>query len=275
MKFNKLKKIYRILFPIKVTDDVLFEHTMKSNEVTEKVSASEDGSYLITLKNNSEVVVRNSEHSDYDVFKQVYNYEEYKSVLSILNLNETSASEEPVFIDAGANVGYTTVYFCTHFKFSKVFCIEPSVENVRVLEKNIALLNGSESITVLNNALCGKEGLKFDIETDFRDGKDWSITTNEIESGSISGVTINQIIQENQIKQITLLKIDIEGAERFIFDVHNDLSFLNVTKVIAVEIHDEFDIRESINAILRKNNFVLFESGELTIGINTKLVSNL
>ena len=79
-------------------------------------------------------------------------------------------------------------------------------------------------------------------------------------------------MDKNNLKSITLLKIDIEGAERFIFDDNVDLSFLSITKVIAIEIHDEFQIREKIYSILKKNNFHLFESGELTIGINTKLL---
>jgi hypothetical protein len=38
--------------------------------------------------------------------------------------------------------------------------------------------------------------------------------------------------------------------------------------MVALEIHDEFNIRNSIENILVENNFLLFNSGELTIGIN-------
>ena len=68
------------------------------------------------------------------------------------------------------------------------------------------------------------------------------------------------------------MKIDIEGAERFIFDNNNDLSFLKKTKIIAIEIHDEYNIREEIISILKENQFLLLESGELTIGINKSLL---
>ena len=42
--------------------------------------------------------------------------------------------------------------------------------------------------------------------------------------------------------------------------------------MIAIEIHDEFDIRDSIYKLLTDNNFFLSESGELTIGINKTML---
>ena len=69
-----------------------------------------------------------------------------------------------------------------------------------------------------------------------------------------------------------ILKIDIEGSEKQIFTspVAN-FNFLKSTKCIAIEIHDEFDCREEICNILTDYGFVLFNQGELTIGINQKL----
>ncbi len=111
--------------------------------------------------------------------------------------------------------------------------------------------------------------MSFELENIFRDRKDWAFTTKEINNGTILGITINEIVKNNKLKNITFLKIDIEGAERFIFDKENNLSFLKITKIIAIEIHDEFNIRETIYSILKENNFILFEtSGELTIAIN-------
>jgi len=64
--------------------------------------------------------------------------------------------------------------------------------------------------------------------------------------------------------------MDIEGSEKEVFtNPNSDVSFLAITKCIAIEIHDEFDCREAIYEILTKYGFLLFNSGELTIGVNT------
>ena len=275
MKFKKLRKIYRILFPKHHSEVSVFENNLNLNHAVEKITITENDEYLVELKNKSKVIVRNYTHSDYDVFKQIFNFEEYRIVVSIFQLNPILLdNEENVFIDAGANVGYTTAFFSSSAFFSKTFCIEPSATNFKTLKKNISLLDNSDNIVLCENALSGKEGFTFEIDNSFRDGKDWSTTTKEDEKGSVEGITINEIVTKNNLKYITFLKIDIEGAERFIFDKQNDLSFLKITKVVAIEIHDEFNIRDSIHTILKEHNFFLFESGELTIGINTTFLLN-
>jgi hypothetical protein len=50
------------------------------------------------------------------------------------------------------------------------------------------------------------------------------------------------------------------------------LDWLKKVKVLAIEIHDEFDCRIDIENSLLKYGFILCQSGELTIGLNKKLV---
>lgn len=98
-------------------------------------------------------------------------------------------------------------------------------------------------------------------------GKSFKEQTNE-SSNTIQGFTISEIIDQSYHQFIDLLKIDVGGAERFIFNKEiSDLNFLKITRCIAIAIHDEFDIREEINQILNDYNFALFKVGELTIGI--------
>ncbi len=266
MKLKKLRKIYRILFPLRLSVKELFINNLRSNLLIKEFEELKN-IYSLRLTNGTVLYMRDENHSDYSVFKQIFNLEEYKIVASILK-NNPEFSNETVMIDAGSNVGYATVYLQQFLKFDKIICVEPSKNNIEILSRNIEPLNCSINPIILENALAATENLSFNIEKDFRDGKDWSLTTKVSKEGKVQGVTINGIIKENDLKYITLLKIDIEGAERFIFNANNDLSFLRITKIIAIEIHDEFNIRDTIYTILKQNGFYLFESGELTIGVN-------
>lgn len=271
MKFRKLRKIYRIIFPKKLSDSDFFENALKSNVLIDDFQKLNQ-LYALKLKDGNLLFCRNQSHSDYAVFNQMFVLEEYKTVSSILRTNIEFNSKESVLIDAGANVGFATIYLNQILSFNKIFCIEPSKDNFQILKKNTESLN-SKHLFLMNKALSGSENACYTIENNFRDGKDWSITTKKSDSGEIQGITLNEIIKKNDLQEITLLKIDIEGAERFIFESSTDLSFLNITKVIVIEIHDEFNIRENIYNILGKNQFLLIESGETTIGINKKYLN--
>ncbi|MFA9189972.1 FkbM family methyltransferase [Flavobacterium sp. FZUC8N2.13] len=270
MKLKKLRKIYRVLFPIKFSPCQIFINNLKVNNHI-KSFEKEGKLYTFILQNNQKIYCRDQNHSDYSVFNQVFSFEEYSTVSSVLNLNKEFDFKESVLIDAGANVGFATIYLSQKKIFDKIFCIEPSKSNFEILKKNVSSLDTTINLTLLENALSAKENESFYIENHFRDGKDWSLTTTQRENGEVKGITINEIIKKHQLEEITLLKIDIEGAERFIFDESENLAFLDKTKVIVVEIHDEFNIRQDIYQVLKNNNFLLIESGELTIAINKKL----
>ncbi len=264
-----LLKIYKTYFAKKYTPEEIFELNLRKNKLISNFE--KDNNNYLAESSYGKTIIRGNKHSDFAVFRQIFNDQEYKTVLSLFKLNKFK-TENLVLIDAGANVGYTSLYFLQNIPNLKVFGIEPSESNMSIYKQNISLNNFEKQLTFYPNALAETENKSFSIDNTFRDGKDWAIATKESEKGEIKGVTISEIIKSNNLNNISILKIDIEGAERFIFNTANDLSFLAITQIIAIEIHDEFDIRNDINNILKENNFILFETGELTVGVNKSLI---
>jgi len=219
---------------------------------------------FIKLKNQDFDIVLRSQGSDWDVFKQIFQHEEYKALLKTISLN---GIELEFILDLGANIGLTTAYIKKFHPDAEVICVEPDKNNFAQLSLNIAKLSKIKAI----NAGIWNKCTALTEDEPFRGGDDWSKTFKEgngSQLGITEGITIQHILQQYAKTRIDLLKIDIEGAERFIFDESiSNLNFLTVTKVIAIEIHDEYNIRDKIYTILRNYNFTLFESGELTIGV--------
>jgi FkbM family methyltransferase len=270
MKLKKLKIVFRIFFPKKFTDlELLHKKINKNNNIHSLVAKNK--CYEVTFQNKTKLIVRDQTHSDAKVFNQIFNDEEYALIKKLMGYNSVF-NEQKIIIDAGANVGYTTYYLSMIFNKAKVFAVEPSADNAQMILENIKSLPNKKNIKVYQKALSHQSGMSFSIDRTFRDGQDWSIATQEDVDGEITGISIQEIIIENRLTHISLLKIDIEGAERFIFKPGNDFSFLKITEIIAIEIHDEFDIRKSINEILISNDFIIFESGELTIGLNRNFI---
>lgn len=211
--------------------------------------------------------LRKRPSSDLNVFAQIYLYNEYQPLVAAFKQHFPNDKKLNV-IDAGSNIGLTSVYLSKHFPGSNFIAIEPDASNFDSVSFNLKA-NGIENAKKIKGGLWSSiTNLK--IVNDFRDQKDWSIRVEETnEEGDLNAFSVNHLMEENQFDTIDILKIDIEGSEKEVFTgVNADVSFLAKTKCIAIEIHDEFDCREAINKILKDYNFKCFESGELTIGIN-------
>jgi FkbM family methyltransferase len=101
-------------------------------------------------------------------------------------------------------------------------------------------LNHLDNVTLINAAIWHKK-TKLQISDKFNSGK-WGIVTEEIEKiedeGSmIDAISIDEILKENQIENIDILKIDIECAEKYLFS-NNYLSWLPKTKMVIIELHE-------------------------------------
>lgn len=207
--------------------------------------------------------------SDSDVFQQIIIEQEYQFVTGLISNNNIDVK---TIVDAGANVGYTAIYLSHFFKNVQLIALEPNQTTFRRLKHNVEL-NNLQNVTLHQTGLWNKNAyLKAD--KSFRDGQAWSFrleeTTNESEK-LFEVISMNSLMETHQLKEIDFLKIDVEGGEKAIFNAEADLSWLKTVKVIAIEIHDEFDCREDIETIL-KEQFKLFYSGELTIGIHQSCI---
>ena len=213
------------------------------------------------------IKLRKRPSSDLNVFTQIYQYQEYEPLVATYRKHFPNDKKLNI-IDAGSNIGLTSVYLSKHFPNSNFITIEPDTSNFETIDYNLNI-NGIVNVVKIKGGLWSKN-TNLKIVNDFRDKKDWSIRVEKTsEEGDLKAFSINYLISQNKFETINILKIDIEGSEKEVFTgFDTDVSFLTKTKCIAIEIHDEFDCREAIYKILQNYNFNYFQSGELTIGIN-------
>ncbi len=219
----------------------------------------------VTLK------TRKRPSSDLDVFGQIYTFEEYKPLVEIFRKHFPEGKELNI-IDAGSNIGLTTVFLSKHFPEARFIAVEPDSNNFEIMSSNFKLNEILQVEKIKGGVWSRNTHLK--IISDFRDKNHWSIRVEETKDATeLPAFSINYLLAVAQWNTIDILKIDIEGSEKEVFTGANaDVSYLAKTKCIAIEIHDEFHCREAIYAILDHYNFDYIESGELTIGINQNLL---
>lgn len=161
-----------------------------------------------------------------------------------------SKSDNPVIIDIGANIGDSIIYFKWLYPDCKIYAFEPLSRAYELLEKNIKENNFKDVFT--HNVGLGSKEEKIKIFSDSK-GTSGSSTINKKTSqlnltnnAQYEEIVIKRISSYKEIaklKEIDLIKLDIEGAEGFLFD---DLKFLlPKTKKIILEFHVVPDIAEN------------------------------
>ena len=154
-------------------------------------------------------------------------------------------------LDVGANVGASAVYFSKIYPDAQIYAFEPAKAPYNLLEKNIELCS---NIKKYNFGLYSedKNVPLYQSRVDSVTGSVGRSVDNSDITEKIELKDIKKFLNENNIDQIDILKIDTEGCELPIFKAILDTHLLNI-KVIYVEYHSESD-RIAIDEMLSKTH---------------------
>jgi len=167
--------------------------------------------------------------SDVGVYKQIFFDHEYALALR---------KDPAVIVDAGANVGFASVFFATTYPQAKVLAIEPEAANFALLQRNVApypavvpiraaLWNGNAAIDLVDPG-DGPWGFRT-----FHGSAPAPYPTLE----KVPGMTVEAIMQNYGIAYIDILKVDIEGSEKEVFE--NVAPWIDRVGVVMIELHDD------------------------------------
>ena len=191
-------------------------------KLTDKLSF-EDYPHPIHLRRNS---------SDIPTFHKIFTFHDYAINLKF---------EPQYIIDAGANIGLAAVFFAKKYPNAKIICIEPEKSNFEMLQKNI---QGYKNITAIRKALSNTPDLYLNVIDN--GGGNWAFATSSAATSetkniidSVPSVTIDAIMSEFNFPHLDLLKIDIEGAEKELFESDYE-KWLPKIKCLMIELHDGF-----------------------------------
>ncbi len=236
----------------------------KSKGSIDEINATESRLNIPVAGMNLSVSARRYPSSDLGILFQVLGKKEYQPAIDILK-KEIKSDAEIRIIDAGANVGYASIFFKANFPNAKILSIEIDADNFLQVQRNFDL-NNFTSLIPVRKALW-KRKANLEIKRDFRDKTECSYYVEEADGpASLEGYSLHDFMRDQGWDFIDILKIDIEGSERYLFE-SDELadSLLSKTKILAIEIHDEFNIRPAIYKHLTRNGFRHFAHGDLTI----------
>ena len=166
--------------------------------------------------------------------------------------------EPKVIFDIGANIGAYSYLFSKQYPNSNIYSFEPVVDNFNNLVKNMEHSN-IKNVTPYNYGFykeCAELELGVPIidEKDSRGGTYRFVDTQEELTNKVLSkfMVLDEYVSENNITEIDILKLDVEGAEKDVFK--GGKNALKITKMLHIELwHDHLDMID----YLESSNFKL------------------
>lgn len=148
-----------------------------------------------------------------------------------------------VVLDIGANIGLFSMMASKIAK--KVYSVEPTKSHIEVFEE-IMQLNNISNVELIPKALT-KEACKipfYQCTINSTMNSVFQYGPNSFSEYEVEGVPLNSIIKKTN--EISFMKLDIEGSEKFLLNCDYFLDSLKQVKSIFIEIHEvdgkSFDI---------------------------------
>ncbi|MBL7699211.1 MAG: FkbM family methyltransferase [Chitinophagaceae bacterium] len=192
--------------------------------------------------------------SDFKLFRNIFISGEYD--INLPFIPET-------IIDGGGNIGMAAIIFANRYPHAKIITIEPEDSNFELLQKNVSAykniipLKGgiwrSSSYLKIINPNSGKWAFRIE-------------ETSAPDENSIKGFSIDDIIKQQEWRNADLVKLDIEGSEKEVFE-HNPGTWLNSAKGLIIELHDWLkpNCSDAVCGAVKRYNFRRSERGENVI----------
>lgn len=163
--------------------------------------------------------------SDLGVFRQVLIDEDYRF---------RSSAQPGLIIDAGANVGYASVYFANRFPGAAIIAVEPDRDNFHMLQRNTAAY---PKVRCVRAGLWSKDCF---LKISNPGGGTCAFRVEETmhPEDAIPAVTVATLLESSGFNRIGILKLDVEGAEKELFQAQNSASWIARTDLMMIELHD-------------------------------------
>jgi len=220
------------------------------------INVLRENEFFILQNNNLNIFLRKFS-SDYKVYTEIFLYECY-----VLSKDYLKSIENPLILDIGSNAGISCLYFSTINPNCSYICVEPNINNNKVLRNNI--VGNGLNYQLINKGLWYEDKKLYLHETE----EFWTGKVDSIKSESIVDcLSLQSIITIYAKQDIDLLKVDVEGSEIDILVKDKNISdSLKHVNSIIIEVHDAKKL-SFVSTFLENNDFTTFVSSDIIFGV--------
>jgi len=194
----------------------------------------------------SELKLWPRDEADISVMREIFKLREYRAAESIIK-----TAREPI-LDAGAHAGFFSLYCRAFNPQVLIIALEPEANNLKLLGKHLKE-NKIGDVRVVAGALAGETGEReLAISSD---SHNHYLSAGSGDGVSVKAFSLSDLCRAQKVKQLSLLKMDIEGAE---FEVFANLKSddYRLFKSVILEYHNNRPNNyKEIETKLRENGF--------------------
>ena len=166
--------------------------------------------------------------SDIEVFKKIFIDREYRLPFD---------ARPGTILDLGANTGLATLFFRTQFPEAHIVAVEPDLANFAMLQRHLGGLPGVEIIQAAVWSHDGEITL-----TDPGIGS-WAMRVEETSRDpggqcQVAALSMPSLLKHFPDGRVDLLKMDVEGAEKEVFET--SVAWIQNIDAIVIELHDRY-----------------------------------
>jgi FkbM family methyltransferase len=165
-----------------------------------------------------------------------------------------------VIVDIGANIGMASVYYAHRYPEARIVAVEPEASNFALLVRNVRAYS---NILSLNAALWHRDG-EAELGFSGRPGETVGYFVREGEGPKVRTLTFPTLMREVRIQSVDLLKVDIEGAEKEVFE---SCDWIDRVRCLVIELHDRVKLGCSAAVNSVTGDFQTSQQGEVTVYI--------
>lgn len=164
-------------------------------------------------------------------------------------------------MDVGANIGMASIFFANRYPKAQIVAVEAEASNFEILLRNV---RGYSNILPICAAVWNRDGqvaLTVPRGTDSATTKVGFVVDGG-EGERVRAISMQTLMNEARMSSIDLLKIDIEGAEKEVFETASD--WIDQVRCLAIELHDRLrpGCRSAVSAVT--GDFLESQRGETT-----------
>jgi len=166
--------------------------------------------------------------SDIEVFKKIFIDREYRLPFD---------ARPGTILDLGANTGLASLYFRTQFPEAQIVAVEPDPANFAMMQRHLGALPGVELIQAAVWSRDGEITL-----TDPGIGS-WAMRVEESSQSAgsqcqVAALSLPSLLKHFPQGRVDLLKMDVEGAEKEVFE--SSAAWIENIDAIVIELHDRY-----------------------------------
>jgi FkbM family methyltransferase len=159
-------------------------------------------------------------------------------------------------VDAGAHIGMASILFALRYPAARIVALEPEPSNFAALLRNTAPY---KTIVAIQAALWRQDGEVALGPSNAHPKGAFQVVENG--SHRVRAITMDTVMRETGIDSVDLLKVDIEGAEKEVFE---SCPWISKVRVLAIELHDRVRLGCSSTVKNAARDFQCDERGEVT-----------